>query len=482
MKQEMPIDEIISKVLEEQVVPALGCTESVALGLATSIAYNAIRGKFPTWIKRHLKKKFDGFEVNPENIDEIFVKTDPNTWKNALNVGVPGSQGKYGHKIAIALGVFCVSSDDPKDKLMLFNDPEIEKKSFLANKLVEKKGKIKVVDLPFKKPPDEQAVYVESKVKAKDENGRIHEGIAVIEHNHTNVTSVEVDTLELLEKRGKPSNRYMNALPSLFGEEKLSRIVDAIEKLLTKDKELIKRISDAIYKNKKASELGMGKKAGLRVGFTFQKLIDEGRLSGDLANYSKVRTAAATDARMAGENVTVMTCAGSGNLGLMASLPIITVAEGWRQDKERMIKAVALSFLITCYVTRCSGVLSAFCGCAAKAGVGAAAGVTYYLGGNAEQIGYAINNIAGNITGMICDGAKEGCAMKLATAAGVAVESAFLALENVKICPGNGIVFEKPPQTIQNIGEVATSMVETDKAIVKILKKRGCFKKRNFSC
>jgi L-cysteine desulfidase len=164
-----------------------------------------------------------------------------------------------------------------------------------------------------------------------------------------------------------------------------------------------------------------------------------------------------------------MACAGSGNQGLVATLPIMAVAErvGWRN--EELVEAIALSYLISCYSTYFSGYVSALCGLAIKAGLGATAGITYYLGGNVKQIGSAIKNMAGDVTGILCDGAKVGCAIKALTIAGATVQSAMLALKGVELSSRDGIVDKTPEETIKNIGKISKAMIKADKNIIKIL-------------
>jgi L-cysteine desulfidase len=192
-------------------------------------------------------------------------------------------------------------------------------------------------------------------------------------------------------------------------------------------------------------------------------------IENSLLSEVKIRTAAAGDARMGGSKLPVMTTSGSGNQGILALMPVAVIGERHGIDKRRICEAAMLSHLVTCFAASESGDLSAICGCSIKAGFGAAAGAAYILGGGINEINNSINILAANITGMICDGAKESCALKLLTAAGAATESAFMAMSGMKVSPDNGIIFAGAEETIKAIGEISLSMVPTDIEIVKIM-------------
>jgi len=228
---------------------------------------------------------------------------------------------------------------------------------------------------------------------------------------------------------------------------------------------------------------------GLGIGGTLRDLVNEGYLGDDLITSAQVMVASAADARMGGFAYPVMTCAGSGNQGIAASLPIIAVAQKNGYDVKgllakrrsgqlsgedekklsRLVKALALSNIITCYLTYYTKYLSALCGGAIKAGLGATAGIAYLLTQSADKVEMAIQNMAGNITGLICDGGKEGCSLKLTTSASIAIQSALLAMRGIRVPSDNGIVGEKAEDTIRNIGRVCQVMTATDAEIVRIM-------------
>jgi len=237
------------------------------------------------------------------------------------------------------------------------------------------------------------------------------------------------------------------------------------------------------------AEEGLRGKRGLGVGAALRDLVNEKYLGDDLVTAAQIMAASAADVRMGGFDYPVMSCAGSGNQGIAASLPVIAVAQknGYdvrkllikrqsgqlsRDDNNklsRLVKALALSSIITCYVTYHTRYLSALCGCAVKAGLGAAAGIAYLLTESGDRVEMAMQNMAGNITGLICDGGTEGCSLKLSASASVAVQSALLAMRGIRVPSDNAIVAEKAEDTIQNIGRVCQAMVTTDVEIVRIM-------------
>jgi L-cysteine desulfidase len=183
----------------------------------------------------------------------------------------------------------------------------------------------------------------------------------------------------------------------------------------------------------------------------------------------RINVGAAGDARMGGANTPIMTTSGSGNLGIMATIPIAIIGEMKNIDRDVICKATLLSHFITKLAGISCGSLSALCGCAIKAGIGATAAITYLLNGSIEQIHAAINLMAANNTGFICDGAKEGCALKLSTAAGTAIECALLALNGIRVPSDNGIIFDNAENTIKAIGQVSNCMTPADIEIIKVM-------------
>lgn len=443
--------ELVSKIFRSHLKPANGCTEPVAVALATSVAYHAIIGKIPKFIE--INKSIDPVQISPKNIEEITISVDRDVYKNSLAAGIPGTPNLQGIYAATALGAFC----DPDRELNLLSDSSDEK-VLLARELLEKnKVEVKVID----NWNEQSDIDVKVRIRVED-----NEGEAWIQHEHSNITFIRRNNEILYDKRGLSESSKNCTDLKYLAEMNISDLLHIVENLSEEDKILI---NNGIEMNKKASEVGIKKKLGLKIGYKIQELIKEKKLADNEINQAKSKAAGAGDARMSGYSVPVMSSCGSGNQGIVAILPILAVTEKVGGDREKLIRSVALSHLVTCYITYYSGYLSALCGCAIKSGIGATVGITYYLGGDVKKIGMSINNMSGNITGMICDGAKVGCAIKMATAAGAAVESALFAMEGISIPSDNGIVAEKPEDTLKNIGIVSKGMVSTDKSIVEIM-------------
>jgi L-cysteine desulfidase len=187
-------------------------------------------------------------------------------------------------------------------------------------------------------------------------------------------------------------------------------------------------------------------------------------------NQAKMLTAAASDARMSGISLPVMSSSGSGNNGLTAILPIAAYRSKFEVDEERLAKALAMSHIINSYIKHYIGRLSALCGCGVAAGTGAGVAIAWLMGGTLEQIEGVIKNVLGNISGMVCDGAKVGCALKLSTSASAAIQAALLAIENQIIPSGNGIIANTVEETIKNLGILSgEGMGSADAVILKVM-------------
>lgn len=214
-------------------------------------------------------------------------------------------------------------------------------------------------------------------------------------------------------------------------------------------------IEDGIKMNEYASEEGLKSKDGLSIGKTLKNLMEEGSLKMDSSSKARLLTAAAADMRMGGGTCPIMTSGGSGNQGLGVIIPIKVVYDTENLEREKLIRSVFFAHLINVYVKAYSGKLSGMCGCAIGAGIGSSAGITYMLGGNLEEIEGSASNMFANLAGMLCDGAKDTCSLKLSTSAGEAVISSYLALEGVIVKPNVGIIGDSIEKTIQNIGDLS---------------------------
>jgi len=424
----------IAKLLEEGMETSVVCTEPAAIGLAVSAAFDALRKRIP--------------DLHLEDVEEIKVETDRDVYKNSLGVGVAYDHELKGAKHAAALGIFC----DPRESLHLFQNLTSEKASG-ARKLAPKAEVIPNYGW--------EELHIEAKVMARN-----HGGIAHIIGGHSNISYIAVDGEVLFRQEAKDV-----AVSEFKSWDDLNLFIKEIEDLPPEAERKIREAIEVNYEAFIEAERCIGERG---LGALFKGLIKQDSSAQDCINRAREMLSMAVEARMAGFNIKVMTCAGSGNMGLVATLPLKAVAERFGQDGEKLVRAVGLAQLIATYVSEYSGKLSALCGCSIKAGIGLTAGVAYYLleeNSTREQkvktIGSAINNLAANITGMICDGAGLRCVLKATTATQAAMESALFALEGVAIPAGAGIVDQNPVLTLRNIGKVSEGMVETDRMLIK---------------
>ena len=221
--------------------------------------------------------------------------------------------------------------------------------------------------------------------------------------------------------------------------------------------------------NQTLAEEGLKGKYGLRVGWAISLESSREVFGNDFLSYAMSMTAAASDARMAGCTLPAMSNSGSGNQGITATMPIIAYSHRYQISDEQLTRALVMSHLIAIHIKGYLGKLSALCGCVI-ASTGAACGLVYLRGGSYEQVCYSIKNMIGNITGMVCDGAKEGCAMKVASGVSSALQSAVLAMGGICISPEDGIIEEDIEKTIRNLGRIGSvGMQSTDNMILDIM-------------
>lgn len=411
------------------VKPALGCTEPVAVGLAVSKAFEEIAG----------------------DVEKINVKVSPNIFKNGMGVGIPGTE-EIGLVFAAALGVTCGESSLGLEVFRHVNEKAIsDAKTLIANELVQ-------VNLEATKGN----FYLEANVETS-----MGKGICIIKNTHTNIVYVEVNG-EVLYNKDEVSelNSFSN---DYLKDITLLDIREFVESVSFSD---IKFLLDGVKLNMDIAKVGLEKKAGLGLGAAMNLLMSEGVMQKDVINEARVLTSAACDARMAGINMPVMSSAGSGNHGITAIIPPTVICEHMGYDDERLARTLAFSHLTTAYIKVFTGALSPVCGCAVAAGIGASASITWALGGTNEQIGGAVKNMVGTLTGMVCDGAKGGCAFKLSTASSEAIIQAKLAMANVIINDIDGIISPEVEETIRNLGRFSDQgMKNADKEIIQIMLK-----------
>ncbi|HWR03942.1 MAG TPA: L-serine ammonia-lyase, iron-sulfur-dependent, subunit alpha, partial [Humidesulfovibrio sp.] len=236
------------------------------------------------------------------------------------------------------------------------------------------------------------------------------------------------------------------------------------------DAEDLAFLEQGVAYNTRLAAHGLKTGCGLGVGKTFERLARQKLIAKDLSLAARMLTSAAADARMDGVKLPAMSSAGSGNHGLTAVLPIWAVKDFLDCTEADALKAIGLSHIVTASVKAHTGRLSAVCGCSVAAGAGATAGIAALMGGDLHHIAGAIKLLIEDLAGVICDGAKAGCALKLATAAGTAVQAALFSLHGMRVLATNGIIAESPEQTMRNVGQLSTEgMVETDRTILSIM-------------
>jgi L-cysteine desulfidase len=416
----------IESILEKELVIALGCTEPVAIALAAATAKSYAKGK----------------------IEEIVLKAIGNVIKNAKSVGIPGMTSS-GLNFAVALGA---AAGDPTKQLEVLDgltfDDELS-----ALKLIED-GKVSSAQANTPK-----RLYIEVTIKTDQGTSKV-----VISDNHSNITLIEVDGKVVFT--GGCENIGFQSEEEELVTLTIDEIVDFVQKVDISKLSLVKK---SIELNRVIGKEGLSGDYGLKVGKTIKENVEKGILSDDIATAAMSLAAAGSDARMAGSTLPVMANTGSGNQGLAVTLPVVAVAEKLQVSEEEMIRAVALSHLITIHIKSKFGRLSALCGVTA-AGMGASGAIVYLLGGHLQQIKAAIQNTIGNVSGMICDGAKAGCAMKVSTCSNVAVQSALLALNNQEIKSTDGFIHDDVEKSIESFCKLGNEGTRhTDELILKLM-------------
>lgn len=429
----------VKEILRMEVTPALGCTEPAA------IAYGA------AYAKSLLKET---------GVEKIEIYLDPNVYKNAMAVPIPGADGRSGLKLAAALGFAC---GDRNKKLRIFDD--VDKDCIKAAYRLINSDKIAVNLIS-----DKKEIYIKSVIKTK--NG---EAVSIIKRYHDNIENLRLNGIELTgndektsgQNRSNPIDDMEKWLSSLKLDNLLSMLDDVDDEDLT-------FIKQGVDMNMALSDYGLKNRSGLGVGYAIKNMIKEGFLKEDIASKAKMITSAAADARMAGIKLPAMSCVGSGNHGICATLPVWAAGKYKNMDEAKIYKAIALSHLVAAYIKTYTGRLSAICGAAVAAASGAAAGITYMLSGDKDYTANAISNVIQDLSGIVCDGAKLGCAFKLATAAEEAVSASLLSINNVKANPIDGIMGSSVEESIKNLGILSKKgMAEADKTMLNIMIKKS---------
>ena len=415
------------ELIHREVVPALGCTEPVAISLAAARAAALLPGE-------------------PEIIE---VSVSANILKNAMGVRIPGT-GSQGLDLAAALGALGGDGEAGLEVLRSLTAEQIDRaKQFVAGK------KVTIALAPVTEP-----VYIDITLRTGEETAR-----TVITKTHTNVAFLEGGGRVHIDKLS-PDETSAEEEDELFKDLTLKSIYDYA---LSAPFEEIEFILEAAKMNKAASREGLSRKYGLEVGRTIQESMEKGILSGGLENLAAMEAAAASDARMDGCTLPVMSNSGSGNQGITATLPVVAAAELQGASEEELARALILSHLTAIHIKHYTGRLSALCG-AIIAATGASCAIVLLLGGGYREMSFAIQNMVGDIAGMICDGAKNSCAMKISTSVKTAVQAALMGLRGISVTGREGIISNDVEATIRNLGKLGVQgMGETDRVILDIM-------------
>ena len=426
-----PEREQIIALIKREVVPAIGCTEPIAVALCVA-------------------KATETLGCHPENI-KVFLSA--NILKNAMGVGIPGTD-MIGLPIAVALGALIGKSEYQLEVLKDSNPEAVE----AGKKMIESQ----CIDIALKENIEEK-LYIEAVCTHGNDSAT-----SIISGGHTNFVYISRNQDVLLDNRTPASSEAQAAHVELT----LRKVFDFAT---TAPLEEIEFILEARRLNKNAAERSFQGKYGHELGRMLRNSQTERNIMGNNTfTHILSYTSAACDARMAGAMIPVMSNSGSGNQGIAATLPVVVYAEDNHNSEEELTRALILSHLTAIYIKQSLGRLSALCGCVVAA-TGSSCGITYLMGGGYQQVMYAVQNMIATLTGMICDGAKPSCALKLTSGVSTAVMSAIMAMEQKCVTAVEGIIEENVNQSIRNLTKIGSEgMNETDKLVLDIMTHKHC--------
>ncbi len=410
--------ERIIDLIHKEVVPAIGCTEPMCVALCTAKAKELL-GCRPEKIEAHLSA---------------------NILKNAMGVGIPGT-GMIGLPIAIALGAIIGKSKYQLEVLKDLTPQALEEgKMFVSEGRICIKQKEGICD----------KLYVEIIVSAGEKKAK-----AVIAGSHTHFVEPETNG---------------ENIPEAQDDDELPLTMKLVyDFATTAPLDEIRFIMEAREYNMNAAREALKGNYGHNLGKTIDRPLAKGIFGNSIYSHIISRTASACDARMGGAMIPVMSNSGSGNQGICATNPVCVYAKENENTEEELIRALTLSHLTAIYIKQSLGTLSALCGCVV-ASIGSSCGITYLMGGDYQRICYSVKNMIANLTGMICDGAKPACSLKITSGVSTALLSALLAMEGKCVSSAEGIVDESVDKSIHNLTSIgADAMCKTDDMVLSIM-------------
>jgi len=424
----------IIKLVKREVIPAIGCTEPMAVALCT--AYSA----------RTLGK-------TPESME---IALSANILKNAMGVGIPGT-GMTGLPIAVALGALYGKSEYGLEVLKEVTPEKVAQgKEYIA------KNRISIT----LKEGITEKLYIEVCCRAGEESST-----AIIAKDHTNLIYLDSKRAGGLDVV-KDSRSVLDETESEPEEEELT-LKQVYDFATTAPLADIEFINEARRLNEEASNRALKGNYGHNLGKTLTRPLGRGVMGDSIFSHILAATSCACDARMAGAMIPVMCNSGSGNQGIAATMPVVVFARENHNTEEELTRALMLSHLTAVYIKQSLGRLSALCGCVVAA-TGSSCGITWLMGGSYEQVSYSVKNMIANLAGIVCDGAKPSCSLKVSSGVSTAVLSAIMAIQNDVVTSVEGIIEDDVDKSIHNLTRVGSQgMNETDRLILDIMTHKG---------
>jgi L-cysteine desulfidase len=414
---------LLKEVLKHEVYPAMGCTEPVAVAFAAATAAKLLKGRATA----------------------VLVRTDPGTYKNGLAVAIPNARGEKGNLLAAAIGAV---ARKPELGAELF-------KGLPAARLKEASALVASGKASIAVDHARRGIYIYVEVRAGSDKA-----VCVLEGGHSRVTLLKHNA-KVLVKTSAAASKVRPPYKEALRKATFRDLFREVEQVAPEDLAYIRK---GVEMNMAAASQGLRQK---KVGFYIEDLIKKGYLKRDILSTAKLTTAAATDARMAGVPVPVMSSGESGNQGVVAVLVPWLVGKAFGVPEKRILRSIALSHLVNSYIKVFTGELAPICGCAVAAGVGASVAVVWQRGGaDAAKAALAVNTVISDIGGMLCDGAKSGCALKVASSADSAIRAAWMASHGEGITEAEGFIGRTAEETIKNIARISSAGMDKVDAII----------------